>query len=377
MTETIAINKIKINDRYRKDLGNVFTLAQSIKEIGLLHPVVINENNELIAGHRRIEAFKINGMTEIPVHKINLQDILKGEFHENVERKDFTSREKVAIKQAIEPEFKEEANQRISKGGRKHGLIYKDLANGEESTQVEENLNKSRENVARFVNTSHDTLNKLETIIHASEENPDEFGDLPEKIDAGDVSVNYAHKMVKRSEDHKSGNIPELPTGQFDIILADPPWSYDINTRGSPDDHYQVMTNEQIYNLDVPAADNCMLFLWATAPKLQEALNTVREWGFEYKTNMVWIKDKIGTGHYVRGKHEFLLIAEKGDMPLPQEKTRPNSVFEAPRKQHSEKPEIVYQLIEQMYPNRSYLELFARQNKRPSWVTWGKESQQQ
>ena len=200
------------------------------------------------------------------------------------------------------------------------------------------------------------------------------FEEIQEKVKSGQMSISYADELVRRSFVHK--NTPILPEGQFDIILADPPWSYDINTRGSPDEHYDVMTNEDIYNLKVPAADDCILFLWATAPKLQEALNTMEKWGFTYKTHLVWIKDKIGTGYYARNQHEDLLIGEKGNMPVPQEENRPPTIFHAGRtNEHSKKPDLVHNLIEQMYPNRQYLELFARQNDRPNWKFWGKEIQ--
>lgn len=99
----MKISKIKIRNRFRHDLENIDSLVQSIKEIGLMHPVVINENNKLIAGQRRIEAFKKLGTKEIPTTVVNLKNIVTGKFHENVIRKGFTSLEKFAIKKAIEP----------------------------------------------------------------------------------------------------------------------------------------------------------------------------------------------------------------------------------------------------------------------------------
>ncbi len=87
---------------------------------------------------------------------------------------------------------------------------------------------------------------------------------------------------------------------------------------------------------------------------------------------MVWVKDKIGTGYYVRGKHELLLINTKGKIPPPIEENRFPSVLNAPRKEHSAKPDEVYEYIEIMYPNRKYLELFAR-NQRENWTSWGLE----
>ena len=108
----------------------------------------------------------------------------------------------------------------------------------------------------------------------------------------------------------------------------------------------------------------------------------MKSWGFTYKTHMVWVKDKIGTGYYARNQHEDLLIGEKGDMPVSKEENRFSSVFHSERtNEHSKKPELVYELIEQMYPNRKYLELFSRRNKKEkeerskksNWKYWGNE----
>ena len=99
-------------------------------------------------------------------------------------------------------------------------------------------------------------------------------------------------------------------------------------------------------------------------------MRVIPAWGFEYRTNMVWVKDKIGMGHYVREQHELLLIARRGNMPVPEPSSRPSSVVNAPRLGHSEKPEEFYKLIESMYPASLYGEVFARQ-PRGGWGSWG------
>ena len=86
----VPIDSIKIGNRFRKDLGNIASLAEDIKKIGLLYPIVINHKGELICGLRRIEAFKTLGKSVIPAHIINLDDIVKGEISENIQRKDFS-----------------------------------------------------------------------------------------------------------------------------------------------------------------------------------------------------------------------------------------------------------------------------------------------
>ena len=98
----------------------------------------------------------------------------------------------------------------------------------------------------------------------------------------------------------------------------------------------------------------------------------MQAWGFRYKTQAVWVKDKIGTGFYFRNKHEDVLLGVRGNPGTPEEKNRPPSVFESPRLEHSVKPDILYEIIEKMYPDRKYLELFATPAKhRNGWVMWG------
>jgi N6-adenosine-specific RNA methylase IME4 len=137
--------------------------------------------------------------------------------------------------------------------------------------------------------------------------------------------------------------------------------------------HYETMTLESIMALNVPIAEDAILFLWATNPKLKEALQIMESWGFEYKTNLVWVKERFGTGYYVRGQHELLLIGRKGNITVPNEEDRPSSVLQVPAREHSHKPDEVYNLIEKMYPNNSKLELFARGQQRQGWTKWGAE----
>ena len=112
----IPIDSIKIGSRFRKDLGDIASLAEDIRKIGLLHPIVINQNRELICGLRRIEAFKSLVKSEIPAHIVNLDDIIKGEISENTQRKDFSLEEIIQIKKAVEPEIKTESKKRKLSG---------------------------------------------------------------------------------------------------------------------------------------------------------------------------------------------------------------------------------------------------------------------
>jgi len=193
-----------------------------------------------------------------------------------------------------------------------------------------------------------------------------------------------------RDENRKKS--PPLPPGIYNVIYADPAWEYGnvIQQWGAAEPHYKRMDSiEDLCNMQIPSADNSILFLWVTNPFLQDALKVVGAWGFEYKTNMVWVKTNLkkpGSGFYIRGRHELLYLCTKGSfLPTQTGKEPIGSVIDSEDviwsevREHSKKPDGVYALIEKMYPKPEenpdsikYLELFAR-NTRPSWTSWGDE----
>lgn len=169
--------------------------------------------------------------------------------------------------------------------------------------------------------------------------------------------------------------------GKYAVLYADPPWRYEHPPMGgttrSIENHYPTMALDEICALQVNdiAHDDAVLFLWATSPKLYECMRVLDAWGFDYRTDMVWIKDKIGMGYYVRGKHESLLIAKRGELPPPAEDCRPDSVIVAPRLEHSAKPLEMYDTLDRMYPGIRKVELFGRApDERPLWTTWGNQA---
>jgi N6-adenosine-specific RNA methylase IME4 len=167
-----------------------------------------------------------------------------------------------------------------------------------------------------------------------------------------------------------------LPNAKFGVILADPEWKFEQYSEAgmgrAAENHYATSATEVIASRDVAsiAADDCALFLWATAPMLPDALQVMQAWKFEYKSHWVWNKDRIGTGYWNRNKHELLLVGTRGSIPAPAPGTQRPSVIEAPRGRHSEKPEAAYELIEAYFPTLPKIELNARR-QRPGWTSWG------
>lgn len=177
------------------------------------------------------------------------------------------------------------------------------------------------------------------------------------------------------------GNKP-LPVGataeRYPVIYADPAWRYDEGS-ATPnrqiENQYPTMALEEICALKVDklATPAAILFLWCPAPKLEEAFAVIRAWGFTYRTGMVWEKPSVGPGYWVRGMHEHLLIATRGDFPAPHPACRSESVVLAERGKHSEKPELFATLIERMYAELPRIELFARA-PREGWAVWGNQA---
>jgi N6-adenosine-specific RNA methylase IME4 len=168
-----------------------------------------------------------------------------------------------------------------------------------------------------------------------------------------------------------------MPEKEYGIIYADPPWRFEPWSRETgmdraADNHYPTMLTEDIKRLQVPAANDCVLFLWATVPMLPEALEVMTAWGFTYKSQIIWVKNKPSHGYWFKAMHEILLVGTKGNVPAPAPGSQPPSVIEAPIGKHSEKPEWFRTFIANMFPSLPRIELFAR-SQSPSWDSWGNE----
>jgi N6-adenosine-specific RNA methylase IME4 len=185
---------------------------------------------------------------------------------------------------------------------------------------------------------------------------------------AGGRYAEHAAKLIAIS----NSNAPLPKDRKYPIILADPPWTYDHPPpmRGEYGFRYPTMSLEEISGLPVAdlATPDAALFLWAPPAMLPKALTVIQSWGFEYRTNAVWIKDRHGWGYYFRTQHEHLLFAARGNL-VPVPKNLSPSVITAPRREHSRKPDEVYSLIERMYPELPKIELFAR-STRKGWRVW-------
>lgn len=176
---------------------------------------------------------------------------------------------------------------------------------------------------------------------------------------------------------------PPLPKGKFGVLYCDPPWAYEYSHKSfkKVTDHYPTLSLEEICDMgdDVRrlSAKDCTLFLWVPSCHLDKAFNVLEAWSFRYATTHVWSKGGYSYGHYGSVDHEFLVIGGRGKATPtcdPKITTKISSVQTLPKTRHSAKPVEYYSLIETLYPDRRYLELFARNPEpRKKWTYWGDE----
>lgn len=364
----IQISEIKIGKRYRKDIGDLTELCESIKKVGLLHPIVLDKDNNLIVGYRRIAAYKQLKFEEIECTKIsNLDELLKlqSESDENKCRKDFTPEEAITIGEQLEPIEKEAAKERKST-----------LNNA--SVKLTEAKGESLDKVAKAVGMSRNTYVKAKAVIKSGNKQI-----IEEMNKTG--SVDGAFKEIKKEErkqeiqtlkkNIEEGKI-ELPKGTYEVIVIDPPWRYGDKDDAGYDSEgfrgttpYPTMSIDDIKKLKIPSSKDCVLWLWTTQKHLRYSFDILDSWGFEDKAVLTWCKNKMGIGKWLRSKSEFCIMAVKGKPTI--NLTNQTTVLNANIREHSRKPDEFYAMVEELCIGRK-LDYFSRE-KRKGWDTHGIE----
>lgn len=361
-------------------------LKSDIKENGVLEPIVFL-GEAILDGRNRYTAARELGL-EYPRVDYLGEDPLGFVISKNLKRRHLTESQR--------------------------GMVAANLAKMPSHRPAEDNsANLRTSDAARMLNVSSRTV---ETARKVMKEGAPE---LVKAVETGDVSVSAAadltvlpvedqikalaqkdpaamNRVVKQARAVKQRAKKEkrvererdlgdkqkaLPDKKYGVILADPEWDWESYSAETGMDraaanHYPTSTTAVIADRNVPsiAADDCVLFLWATAPKIEDALLVMKEWGFAYKSMAVWVKDRVGTGYWFRNKHEILLVGTKGKIPAPAMGEQVDSVIEAPVGEHSAKPEAAIEMIEWYFPTLPKIELNRRGPARAGWDAWGLEA---
>jgi len=216
----MKISEIKIGQRARKDSGDIPSLARSIETTGLIHPIAVGPDGSLIAGFRRIEAFRLLGRDEIP-HRVidNIDDamkILQAERDENTERKPFNPSEALDLAERLEPLERKAAKDRQRNAGRNHGRGKASIAPDKLAEPIK---GTASDRVAQAVGLSRHTLTKIKAVTEAAKQNPERYQPLVEEMDRTG-KVDRVSKQLGRMKAEEAGPIPE------EVSLRNPEWRW-------------------------------------------------------------------------------------------------------------------------------------------------------
>jgi N6-adenosine-specific RNA methylase IME4 len=192
------------------------------------------------------------------------------------------------------------------------------------------------------------------------------------------IIIQRDHRRERVAEKLASMGEAARLEGKFSVLVSDPPLrdEFGPNPRQT-ERHYPTMTEAELVamadEIKRITAEHAVHYMWISPHMLPIGFRILDAWGFEFRLSIVWPKETFGLGHWARHEHEELLIGRKGAFPPPPESLRVSSMLRAPRGRHSEKPEIILELIEQWYPAAPKIELFRRGPPRPGWAAWGNE----
>ena len=329
-------------------------LEKDILARGVMVPVEIDENGATLDGHHRVE---IAGR-----HKLKCPTITR-KFKTEQEKREHVIKLNLA-RRHLEPwqwgqAFKLLLEERGVKRGRgkNQGELSETVSECAAELGVEERTARNRLKAAH----DYEALAKPKQREVKEDRKP----------------LTQAVREVNQQKAQEAVGESAKLSGKYRVFYADPPWQYGnkgLTEYGHAESHYPTTSTKDLAGLPVKdlAHDNAVLFLWATAPMLPDALQVIAGWGFSYKTCMVWDKVKHNFGHYVSVRHELLLIATRGSC-TPDVKKLFDSVQTIERtKQHSAKPEQFRKIIQTLYTKGRKIELFARKETK-GWKTWGNQ----
>ncbi len=166
----------------------------------------------------------------------------------------------------------------------------------------------------------------------------------------------------------------QYPEGIFNVIVVDPPWpygtEYDPSGRRAANP-YREMSLEDIAAIDLPIADDCVMWLWTTHKFMRDSFAILDTWGFRDVAIVTWVKDRMGLGSWLRSQSEFCIMAVKGKPVI--NLTNQTTVINGPLREHSRKPEEFYEMVDGLCTGRK-LDWFARQ-QRKGWAVYGVDAE--
>lgn len=357
--------------------GQFDELKEDIKTHGLLQPVILYEG-KILDGRNRYRACLAIGL-EPRYEQYEGIDPLGYVISLNLKRRHMTKEQLAAVavqNEALLSDLQARARERQKATQIKSGAaptVAQKVAEPKESLQQ----------LAEVFQTNKQYVKEAKAV---KERAPEAFA----AVVKGDKGLRDAYQDLKKDERRAviAAQIEQIKEegitpidGKYEVIVIDPPWRYDDteipnyapngNRGTSP---YPTMSMEEIRNIKIPCSDNCVLWLWTTNYFMKDAFTLLKEWGFENKTILTWVKNRYGTGKWLRSQTEHCILAIKGTPIYNRDAAASKStVLMADMREHSRKPDEFYALVEELCVGHR-LDYFARE-QRPGWSTYGNDTE--
>ena len=235
----------------------------------------------------------------------------------------------------------------------------------------------TREEIAKTAEISGKTIDRVRLIEQKAAPGQ------KEQLNRGETTINKVYTRIKQEESREKNaalikQMIAQPTGKHSTIVIDPPWPMKKIVREVRPNQagfdYPTMSVEEIklFPIGDYALDNCHLYLWTTQKFLPAAFDILKAWGFGYIFTMVWRKaggfQPVGLPQY---NCEFVLFGRKGNLEFLDTKDF-FCAFEAPRREHSRKPEEFYELVRRVSPGPR-IDIFSRETH-AGFDQWGNQT---
>ena len=374
------------------------SLADDIKANGLVHPIITFEG-KILDGRNRFAACKVAKVEPKFVEYRGIIPPLVWALSTNIHRRHLTPSQAAMVAARAKPIFEAEAKKRqvatLKKGdapvsanlrgrGKGKASVEAAKASGAKARSVESAdvvLKHGTPEVVRAVDRGQLAVSAAAELSRLPTETQRAVMERVDKREGGDIRPGLVRALVKQENKKKVAAEIEaepspMPEGPYRVVVSDPPWAYDKRSGDAThrgDLPYPSMSTEEICALDVGALaheDGCILWLWTTNAFMRDAFRVLDAWGFQEKTILTWVKDRMGLGDWLRGRTEHCILAVKGKPTILL--NNETTVLEGPLREHSRKPEEFYALVDKMCPG-SKIEMFCR-TPREGWAKWGAET---
>lgn len=371
-------------------------LVEDIRENGQRVPIVVDGQDRVIDGRNRwlaCQKLGIEPRTE-RIESTEAADILGFIISTNLKRRDLSSSQRAAV--IVDIDERMEAYRQAAQESQRAGLRKGSPPVGKQIYQ--RGNGRTRERAAKAARTNPKYVSDAQRL---KRDRPEIF----EQVKAGDLAITEANRLIREqtrqakleaqaaraAEDSPAGTVIdslEAVAGRWRALYIDPPWQYRDSgvsaegeataLHGAAEHHYSTMPLDELERLPVGQLahpEGCFLWLWTTWPMIRDGApqRLLDAWGFEWKSELIWDKERPGTGRWLMVQTEVLILATSRGSTLSRQRRDVRGIMHEARREHSRKPEGARAIVETFGPGPR-LELFARGCPPEGWSAWGKEA---